>query len=93
VAAGSSRRELEAAWRERLSRARSRYQEKAAIHKEMVAERSVWTINREPDPDGRFALHLALREESAPRGEYMRVLRIFSKLILDGTPPEEDPDS
>jgi hypothetical protein len=91
VDARPSRRELEAAWRERVNRARSRYEEKVAIRKEMLAERSVWTINREPDPDGRFALHLALQEESATRGEYMRVLRIFSKLILDGTLPEEDP--
>ena len=91
VAAGSSRRELEAAWqaawRESLSRARSRYEEKAAIRKEMLAERSVWPINREPDPDGRYALSVALQEESAARTEFMRALRIFSKLILHGTPP------
>jgi hypothetical protein len=88
-----SRRELEATWLQRLKRTRSRYEEKATIRKEMLAERSVWPINLQPDPDGRFALDLALKEESAARTEYMRVLRIFSKLILDGTPPEEDPGS
>ena len=38
----------------------------------MVGKRSVWPIDREPDPDGRFALHLALQEESAARKEYTR---------------------
>ena len=93
MAARPSRRELEAAWYRRLNRARSRYEAKFAIRKEMVGKRSVWPIDRQPDPDGRFALHLALQEESAARREYMRVLRIFTKLILHGTPPEEDPDS
>ena len=47
------------AWRERVSRAHARYEQKAAIRKKMVAERSVWPINREPDPDGRYALSVA----------------------------------
>ena len=93
VAAGSSRRELEAAWYRRLNRARSRYEEKFAIRKEMVGKRSVWPIDREPDPHGRCALHLALQEESAARKEYTRVLRILMKLVLHGTPPEEEPGS
>jgi hypothetical protein len=91
--ARSSRRKLEAEWHQRLKRARAFYEEKAAVRKQMLAERSVWPINRQPDPDGRFALNLALQEESAARTEYMRVLRIFTRLILQGTPPEEDPDS
>ena len=91
MAAAPSRRELEAAWYRRLNRARSRYEEKFAIRKEMVGQRSVWPIDRKPDPDGTFALHLALQEESAARKEYTRVLRILMKLILHGTPPEEEP--
>jgi hypothetical protein len=88
VDARPPRRELEAAWRERVNRARSRYEEKAAICKEMLAERSVWPINREPDPDGRFALSVALQEESAARTEFTRVLRIYTELVLHGTPPD-----
>ena len=88
-----SRRKLEAEWHQRLKRARSGYEETVAIRQEMLAERSEWPIDLQPDPDGRFALHLAFQEESAARTEYMRVLRIFTKLILHGTPPEEDPDS
>ena len=87
------RREVEAVWLERLKRARSRYEEKMAIRRQMVAERPVWPINLAPDPDGRFALNQALKEESAARTEYMRLLRIFTELILHGTPPEEDPGS
>jgi hypothetical protein len=91
VAAAPSRRELEAAWYRRLNHARSRYEAKFALRKEMVGKRLVWPIDRQPDPDGRFALHLALQEESAARKEYTRVLRILMKLILHGTPPEEEP--
>jgi hypothetical protein len=92
VARGPSRRELEAAWQERLKRARSLYAEKVAIHKEMLAERrgQVWPINLELDPDGRFALHLALLEESAARAEYLRILRIVNEFIGEGTVPEEE---
>jgi hypothetical protein len=59
----------------------------------MVAERLVSPISLEPDPDGRFALNLALQEESAARTEYMRLLRIFTELILHAMPPEEEPGS
>ena len=45
------RREVEAAWLERLKLARSRYEEKVAIRRKMVAERPVWPINPESDPD------------------------------------------
>jgi hypothetical protein len=92
VGATPFRREVEADWLERLKRARSRYEEKVAIRQKIVAERPVWPINLAPDPDGRFALNLALKEESA-RTEYMRLLRIFTELILHGTPPEEEPGS
>jgi hypothetical protein len=93
VDARSFRREVEAAWLERLKLARSRYEEKVAIRRKMVAERPVWPINPQSDPDGRFALNQALQEESAARTEYMRLLRIFTALILHGTPPDEDPGS
>jgi uncharacterized NAD(P)/FAD-binding protein YdhS len=93
VDARPSRRELGAAWRQRVDRARSRYEEKLAIRRQMVGERLEWPISLAPDPDGRFALNQALKEESAARTEYMRLLRIFTELILHGTPPEEDPGS
>ena len=85
------RHEVEAAWRERVDRARSRYEEKLAMRRQMVGERLEWPISLSPDPDGRFALNQALKEESAARTEYMRILRIYTELILHGTPPEEEP--
>jgi hypothetical protein len=69
------------------------FPQKVAIRKEMLAERSVWLINLQPDPDGRFALHLALQEECAARTECMRIMKLFMKLILHTAPPEEDPGS
>ena len=51
----------------------------------------VWPINLEPNPDGRFALHQALQEESAARKEYVRALRMFNELMREGTLPEEVP--
>ena len=86
VARGPSRR-VQAAWQQRLKRARSLYSEKVAITKQLFAERRtrVWPINLGPDPDGRFALHLALQEESAARTEYMRILRIVNEFIREGT--------
>ena len=87
------RREFEAQWRERVNRARSRNEEKLAIRRQMVGERLEWPISLAPDPDGRFALNQALKEESAARTEYMRLLRIYAGLILHGTPPEEEPGS
>ena len=93
MVARPTRRELQAAWQQRLKRARSLYAEKVTIRKEMLAERRgrVWPINLEPDPDGRFALHLALQEESAARTEYMRILRIVDELTREGTLVEEEP--
>ena len=93
VAKGRSPRELKAAWQQRLKRARFLYAEKVAIRKEMFAERRgrVWPINLAPDPDGRFALHQALEEESAARTEYMRILGIFNELNSEGALPEEEP--
>jgi hypothetical protein len=92
VARGPSRR-VQAAWLQRLKRARSLYAEKVAIRKELLAEHRgrVWPINLEPDPDGRFVWHLALQEESAARTEYMRILRNFNKLMRECTLPEEAP--
>jgi hypothetical protein len=76
-----------------LKRARSLYAEKVAIRKELLSAHRypVWPINLAPDPDGRFALHQALQEESAARTEYMRILRIFNELIREGTLPDEEP--
>ena len=42
-----------------------------------------------PTPDGGANLVFAIRAESTARREYMRVLRIFTDLVVSGTRPEE----
>jgi hypothetical protein len=61
---GAVRRKLEAAWRERLDHALTRYREKAAIVRLLMTERLALPKNEGFDPDGAFALHQALRRES-----------------------------
>ena len=69
-----------------MKRARSLYAEKVAIGKELLSARRypVWPINLAPEPDGRFALHQALQEESAARTEYMLILIIFNEVMRKG---------
>jgi hypothetical protein len=73
---GPVRRELEAAWRERLDHTLIRYRDKAAIARLLMTERLVLPKNEGFDPDGAFALHHALRRESEALREYKRVLTI-----------------
>ncbi|HEV3199871.1 MAG TPA: hypothetical protein VGZ73_18335 [Bryobacteraceae bacterium] len=42
-----------------------------------------------PSPDGGFSVHLAIAAESTARKEYMRVLRLFTDLVLYGKIPDE----
>ena len=88
---GPVRRELEAAWRERLDHTLTRYREKVAIARLLMTERLGLPKNEGFDPDGAFALHKALRSESEALAEFRRVLRILIELILHGTVPVEDP--
>ena len=90
MAAGPSPRELAT---ERLTVLVPATQRRSPCVKRCWPSVRVWPINLQPDPDGRFALHLALQEESTARTEYLRVLKIFMKLIPDGTPPGEEPVS
>ena len=93
VATRPPRRESKAVWEQRLKAACSLYAEKLAIRKQILAERRgrVWSIDLAPDPDGRFALHLALQEESAARREFMRILKIFTELMREGKLADEEP--
>ncbi len=40
--------------------------------------------------DGAYVLQQALREEMLAERQYLRVLRIFSKLVIEGEIPDED---
>ena len=81
------RRELEAEWRERLTHARMRYREKAAICAALMAERVQSPSAPIADPDGAFALQHALRLESAALAEYRWTLRLFTDLVVHGIVP------
>ena len=82
-----SRKRAEAVWLEKLKRAEARYQTAATHARQLQAE----SLNRTmASADGTFALQQALRIETKARAEYVRVLRIFSELILHGRQPDEN---
>jgi hypothetical protein len=81
-----ARRRSEEIWRERLHQAEIRYHLTSSRTRQMQAEHSNGSM---PSPDGDLALRKALRSENAARAEYMRVLRVFTQLILYGERPEE----
>ena len=74
-------RDLQELWHGRLLAARRRYDDAVAMYQAAAAE----TQN-----GGRpAALNSALTAEKKARDEYMRMLQIFSNLMLHGDVPEE----
>jgi hypothetical protein len=65
---GRHSRKLEAEWHQRLKRARSRYEEKVAIRKEMLAERSESPINLSLTPTA-DSLCIWLSKRNPRRGQ------------------------
>ncbi|MBZ5622870.1 MAG: hypothetical protein LAQ69_29665 [Acidobacteriia bacterium] len=78
--------DVEELWRDRLSEAKARYE--IAVARFRTAAEDVRTRHT-PGPDGSFSVHLAIAEESSARKEYMRVLRVFTDLLLNGRIPDE----
>ncbi|MGA7234856.1 MAG: hypothetical protein WBY44_04210 [Bryobacteraceae bacterium] len=87
----ASRSELERLWRKRVGQAHEQYMFEAKICKALLAERVETFPNiLPPDPDGTLALHQAFQRESGALNEYMRVLKIYTDLVIQGkTPPTE----
>lgn len=79
--------EQEDLWRGKLRLARERYEEAAK------AFRTTWAEHFEPRPttDSTFAIQHARKLESQALAEYMRVLKIFTDLLLHGKIPQEPP--
>jgi hypothetical protein len=78
---------MEDRWHKRLADAR-REHERAVEQFRHAAE--IYRVQEIPFPDGGLALHRAIAAESLTRKEYIRVLRLFTDLILNGqSPPEE----
>jgi hypothetical protein len=82
-----SRAELEQVWRNRLNDCRVSYDLSAAQCRKILAEQRQFAM---PAPDGSFAVRQGLLQESAARNEYIRVLKIFTDLVVHGRIPDED---
>ena len=84
----SHRQELEDRWREKVRLACLRYEEAAK------AFRATWHehLDERPMADPAFAIEQARKVESEALAEYVRVLKIFSDLLLRGKIPEEPPE-
>ncbi len=80
-----SRREMEDRWRARVEAARRNLDSAASVSRKVLAEQQKWPL---PAPDGSRAVRNALREESAARQEYMRLLRVFTDFVVQGKVPE-----
>ena len=82
----NTRRELEARWRLRLAETKARHQAASAQHRNMLNTR---LPGQTPNSDS--SLSLARAADSQARGEYARVLEIFTNVIMHGKVPEEYP--
>jgi hypothetical protein len=79
-----SRSELETLWRGYVCEARKRYDVAAAEFARVLNEQQCAATAA-----GWLPLRLARLRESMARTEYMRVLKIFTDLVVSGTVPEE----
>jgi len=82
-----SRHELDERWRQKLCTARQRYEEASDAFR-IACEEHLGTL---PTSDSTFAIAHARKVESAAMAEYMRILKIFTDLLLYGKAPEEPP--
>ena len=79
------RRALEDHWRDRLKDAKTRLEFARSYLREVQQDYQSGAL---PSPDGSYAYQRAVRAEAAALAEYVRVLRIFSELAMDGKIPE-----
>ena len=79
-------RRTEEIWRDKLRQADIRYQLASVQYRQSQAE----FLNGSVSPDGECALRKALRAENEARADYIRVLRLFTQLILHGERPDEN---
>ncbi len=82
--------ELTDYWCGRLQDATARHKAAIAQYREALEEYRTGTA---PPVDGGFAFRQALRAETVARHEYVRILRIFTELILEGKIPEQEHSS
>jgi len=78
---------VEALWRSKLMKARREYSCAEANRRDAVEVEQQYPNSR---PDGAYAVSKAARVEAAARIEYIRILAIFTDLVLRGTLPPPD---
>jgi hypothetical protein len=77
---------VEEHWSRRLADAKASYE--IAVSRFRTASED-FRSRHTPSPDGGFNVHLAIAAESSARKEYMRVLRVFTDLVVYGKIPDE----
>jgi len=82
----SSRLQLQEQFRIRLQKAKADYDDFSRHYSKVLAEQNQGLI---PAPDGSHAVRQARVRESAALAEYMRVLRMFTELVIHDKLPEE----
>jgi hypothetical protein len=76
-----------AAWRARLDKAKAEYDLAVAEFRRTAEE---CRFRQEPTADSESALRKAQRAEATAREHYVRVLQVFTELVVEGkAPPPE----
>ena|SRR5271165_1334080 len=81
-----SRIEMEDLWRTRLAEAKRNYHQATTQFRLAADEHRKGEI---PSPDGSLRLSQAISAEARARGEYVRILRLFTDLIMHGRAPKD----
>lgn len=82
-----SRIEIEDRWRIRLADAKSKHDQAVSLFRRASEEYRAKEI---PASDGSLSLHQAIAAESSARKEYIRILRLFTDLVVQGRIPKDD---
>ncbi len=83
----SARQALEEMWRDRLHEAEERFRTASEQYRRL--QQQLQTGSLRPSVSKR-EVQQALRAENEARLEYMRVLQIFTRLVLRGVQPPEE---
>jgi hypothetical protein len=83
----ANRKEIEDRWRLRLTQAQANYRTSSAAFCLAADEYRKREI---PSQDGHLRLSQALAAETRARGEYIRILKLFTDLIMYGRTPDDE---
>jgi hypothetical protein len=79
--------ELAALWRARLDKSKAAYELAVAEFRRSAEE---YRCRGVESADGQFALRHAIAAENAARDEYVRILQVFTDLVVNGSQPPVD---